>query len=365
MRLFFVDALRALAILLVFAFHYPQNVFGSVGRFGWLGVDLFFVLSGYLVGYPLFRALDRTGELSLKTFFSKRFFRTLPAYYFVLLLYLAIPQFREHFEMPEAWRFLLFVQNFNLDRRAFSHAWSLCVEVQFYLALPFLALLLNKKRWAAPVALVCLAAFGLMLRGWIWMSISPGGGHAPDWQIYLKAIYYPTWTRLDGLLVGLSVALLQLRLPNLWLRFANRKSWTAMAGLFSLTLAIVLFLNRRSLEATVFGYPLAALGFGFWLTSAIHLSHAWQSARLTAGISRLALVSYSFYLVHKQMIHLVRGTSQEWLAPNSYGEAAVALIVSYLAAEVMYRLIEMPFLRLRDRYLSLGSRKESTALTTP
>jgi peptidoglycan/LPS O-acetylase OafA/YrhL len=142
-----LDHLRALAIVQVFLFHYFILSGGTPvwlpdwAGFGWTGVDLFFVLSGFLIAFPLLGQVKEGQPVSLRTFFTKRFFRILPAYWAVLLLYFAVPAFPEKNGIPPLWKFLTFTQNFGLDLQhtgSFSHAWSLCVEEHFYLLLPFI-----------------------------------------------------------------------------------------------------------------------------------------------------------------------------------------------------------------------------------
>ena len=132
-RMHGLDTLRALAIILVFMFHYPRDshehsIFGIFGNFGWVGVDLFFVLSGYLIGNQIFASLIKNNAFSLKSFWYRRLLRTLPNYWFVLALYFLIPGFREwHLPMSAPlWKFLSFTQNLGLHSGAYSHAWPLC-----------------------------------------------------------------------------------------------------------------------------------------------------------------------------------------------------------------------------------------------
>src|SRR6266540_2323665 len=108
------------------------------------GLDLFFVLSGYLIGGQLLAPLARDQRINLGRFFTRRALRIMPAYFVVLALYFSLPSWREYSEMSQPlWKFLLSVQNIALHGgTAFSHAWSLAVEDQFYLALPFLLLFL-------------------------------------------------------------------------------------------------------------------------------------------------------------------------------------------------------------------------------
>ena len=142
-----LDLLRALAIIVVVVYHAALFGFklpGRVDRFDWIGVDLFFVLSGYLIGGQLLAPLARGQRIKLGRFFTRRALRIMPAYFVVLAIYFLLPPWREYSEMSQPlWKFLLSVQNIALHGgTAFSHAWSLAVEDQFYLALPFLLLFL-------------------------------------------------------------------------------------------------------------------------------------------------------------------------------------------------------------------------------
>ncbi|HEX8603896.1 MAG TPA: acyltransferase, partial [Pseudoduganella sp.] len=136
-RLAGLDTLRALAIVLVLMSHYHGFVshaptFGIMGRIGWAGVDLFFVLSGYLIGNQLLAPAARGEGLSMKTFFARRLLRTLPNYYAVLAVYLLLPDSPIAGQsMAPVWRFLTFTQNFGLEYgQTFTHSWSLCIEEQ-------------------------------------------------------------------------------------------------------------------------------------------------------------------------------------------------------------------------------------------
>src|SRR4026207_1146635 len=142
-----LDLLRAPAITVVAIYH--AALFGfklpsRIDRFGWIGVDLFFVLSGYLIGGQLLAPLAREESIKLGRFFARRVFRIMPAYFVILAVYFLLPSWREYPDMAQPlWKFLLSVQNIALHGgTAFSHAWSLAVEDQFYLALPFVLLIL-------------------------------------------------------------------------------------------------------------------------------------------------------------------------------------------------------------------------------
>src|SRR5258708_13262824 len=161
-----LDLLRAHAIIVVVVCHAALFGFklpGRVDRFGWIGVDLFCVLSGYLIGGHLLAALARDQRIKLGRFFARRALRIMPAYFAVLAIYFLLPSWREYSEMSQPlWKFLLSVQNIALHGgTAFSHAWSLAVEDQFYLALPFLFLFLY-LRPLLPIILPCLLLVGAL-----------------------------------------------------------------------------------------------------------------------------------------------------------------------------------------------------------
>ena len=173
-----LDHLRALAIALVFIFHYPgvADLPGWAWKiidFGWIGVDLFFVLSGFLIARQLFTALKATNSISIKQFFIKRFFFFFPVYLVVVAVYFLVPVFRERESLPALWRFLTFTQNIGLNpsiNGTFSHAWSLCIEEQFYLAFPLvIAALVYFKVTKKGVYLIAgLFFFTCLIRLYIW-----------------------------------------------------------------------------------------------------------------------------------------------------------------------------------------------------
>jgi len=203
-----LDLLRASAILLVLFYHSadlptPPEAIAEVLRFGWMGVDLFFVLSGFLIGRQVFATPAGVPATSkLRTFWIKRWFRTLPLYYVVLLAYFAKPFV---FHVPfkgEAWRFLTFTQNFA-PLTDFIPSWSLCVEEQFYLGFPIVAfVLLARQRVGAWFWLVPLVA-SVVFRYVVWAGAQPEGVTYETWG---DKILWVTYTHLDGISVGVFLA---------------------------------------------------------------------------------------------------------------------------------------------------------------
>src|SRR6266853_1281229 len=224
-----LDLLRALAIIVVVIYHagimgFPMP--GRVDRWGWIGVDLFFVLSGYLIGGQLLAPLAHDRQINLGRFFARRALRIMPAYFVVLAVYFLLPPLREYPEMSQPlWKFLLSVQNIALHGgTAFSHAWSLAVEDQFYLCLPLILLFVSRWRPAALI-IPCVIIFGGILLRTI-LAYQNLGETGVSFRGFQAWIYYPTWTRLDPLVFGVALAAIERPFLQLRHRIAPRPSRT-------------------------------------------------------------------------------------------------------------------------------------------
>ncbi|CDG83489.1 acyltransferase family protein [Janthinobacterium agaricidamnosum] len=357
-RLYGLDTLRALAIVLVFMNHYLLFVsdgaaFGFWGEIGWTGVDLFFALSGYLIGNQILAALRSERGFSLRHFYARRFLRTLPNFYVVLALYYLWPAFRGSSELLPVWKFLTFTQNINLTPgTAFSHAWSLCVEEQFYVLLPAVALLIaacRKSRLWAWVAVAASIVAGMLVRSYLWNEYVhvPRGGLG-----YYKYIYYASWCRFDELVAGVALALLKNHHAAAWSRFTAYGNRTLLAGLAGTALMFYLFLNGHyGYWMTVLGYPALALSFSLLLVSALSPDSMLQKLRVP-GAASLALWSYAIYLTHKQLCILLRPLLLErGYGPDSVPAILLMIAVSIVAGWLLYKLVETPFMLLRDRFV--------------
>ncbi|QNN45562.1 acyltransferase [Thermomonas brevis] len=352
-----LDLLRAIAVLWTMQFH--GFIVGGLGadwkwleRYGWMGVDLFFVLSGYLIGGQLLRLLANGARPSLRDFYLKRAFRILPAFWAVLAVYLLWPGFREAPGMEPWWKFALFIVNLDIDyaaNAAFSHAWSLCVEEHFYLLFPALALLLARKPSPAKFWTVCLAVLlgGIALRSGIWLHDDAA---QPQRAWFVEDLYYPTWNRLDGLLLGVMLAAWQAYRPASWARAARHANLFALAGVAVLALAFWLFRDRVGLLGNGIGWPVLSLALAL-LVFAGAQPHGALGARAVPGAAWVAAISYSLYLVHKPIYGVVQahwGDVLEgrgivaWLA---YGAA------SFAVAALLHYAVERPLLRGRRRWI--------------
>jgi peptidoglycan/LPS O-acetylase OafA/YrhL len=357
-KLYGLDHLRALAILYVFLFHYfilsegqPQWL-PDIAKFGWTGVDLFFVLSGFLISSQLFFQIKQGQNISLKQFFLKRFFRIIPVFLVSLGLYFGFPFFREKESLPPLWKFLTFTQNLGLNLKdfgTFSHAWSLCVEEHFYLILPLILILfqLIKCFKESYWLLIALFLFGFGIRIYSFNQLYlPKIIDDNSWLYWYKFIYYPTYNRLDGLLVGVLIAGIYWFKPLIWSKISKFGNLFILLGLIVLTGAYFLCYDQMTFYASVFGFPLVAIGYGFIVVGAVcptSFLYKWNS-KLTTFIATL---SFAIYLTHKGVIHM----THELL--NHFGiDSTIMLLLSLVIcmsfAYLLHLVIEKPFMKLRN-----------------
>src|SRR6184192_1170386 len=350
-----LDLLRALAIIVVVIYHAALFGFklpGRVDRFGWIGVDLFFVLSGYLIGGQLLAPLARDQRISLGRFFTRRALRIMPAYFVVLAIYFLLPSWREYSEMSQPlWKFLLSVQNIALHGgTAFSHAWSLAVEDQFYLALPFLLLFLFRRPRAA-IIIPCLIVFGgIGLRALLAAQNPSVNGGGVSFRGFQAWIYYPTWTRLDPLVFGVVLAAIEKFRPTCWKHITNFAPWLGLPALGLIAFALYLGeTDNLTVVACVWQFPLIAIGMAALLVCAV--SPRLPLCRIAIpGAAFIASIAYSAYLIQKLAIN---GVEQFCSSHNIQETSALALIgveiAVYAAATLLFFAVERPFLQLRRR----------------
>ena len=373
-----LDLMRGIAILWVMLFHFRfmitlPHILYWPARYGWMGVDLFFVLSGYLIGSQLMRPYLKGSTPSLAGFYFRRAFRILPAYLTVLSLYLAIPGFREAPGLSPTWQFLTFTENFRINYavdQAFSHVWSLCVEEHFYLVLPLLILVLMRKPHfgKAVTLIVGILAFGIFIRGYIYLhQLRPLllAGNGDFYLRYTESIYYPTYNRLDGLLVGVVLACIKTFRPIWWEKMMSRGYLLLISGLLTCGCAMWLFRDRFVFSATLIGFPLISLGLGFlvacsispqilaWLQRMLPGRRGQRIRSLSAQcFALMATLAYSLYLTHKEIAHLCRIHLGRYIQSGSWSAVAIAVIASLCVATLLYLAVERPFLRLRERLSS-------------
>ena len=362
-RLDGLDTLRAIAIIIVLIYHYkvvvsPENLFGFISSVGWTGVDLFFVLSGYLIGNQILSAFSKGQDFSLKLFYIRRFLRTLPNYYFVLALYFIFPVALGGTATAPLWSFLTFTQNLGLaPGETFTHSWSLCIEEQFYLIFPVIALLIAYSRrsiglaWTALVGAMVLAMF---LRGFNWYA---HGEENISARSFMEHIYYSSFTRFDELLPGVAIALLKNFHPTIYAALLRRGNLLLLAGLASVGLMFYVFQNYeyirgfgRTFQVVTFGYSFLAISFAILVLAALSPG-SWLNRIRIPGATYIALCSYAIYLIHKPLFQVLKAPLTDY-GIDIHGGLGVAIImtVSIFCGWALYFFVETPFMKLRELF---------------
>jgi peptidoglycan/LPS O-acetylase OafA/YrhL len=325
-----LDWLRSAAILMVLATHLANQFAAGTDlakalSVGGRGVDLFFVLSGFLLGSQLFREANATGTVEVRRFWIRRWLRTLPAYYAVLFatfLQLAATGKAELID----WRYLLFLQNYFERRPFLGVTWSLCVEEHFYLVIGpaiLLAIRFPKSVWL--FAAIVFALVGCHIAGLY--------RHRPDYHIAETHVVF------EQCLVGVLLAWLAVNRPNRWGRCLNFAWPLFVASAIAIAIAVV---NRTVWEWWLpdWGTGGWALIFGCW----IPLANAGIGRRIR-WLEFVAVRAYSLYLVHIEAIVLAKK-----LPIASEAQFVVSIALAFALAEALHRAVERPFNRLRDRW---------------
>lgn len=354
-----LDVIRSAAILLVIAHHF-RHLHGSPEWFDWfalrayIGVDLFFVLSGWLIGGQLVREVRRTGTVALGRFWVRRWFRTIPAYLVVLAILLA----QGRIPLADAPAMLVFAQNY-VAPDSWLITWSLCIEEHFYLVLPLAFLVATRlSRRACWLLIVAALVLSPALR---WMAHADMA--AGTYREFLARFYSPTHLRLEGLVLGVAAAAVAAFHHARWEVLVRHR-----LALLALGVALVVGATwapwvagftgapeeRMAFFPAVLGFVLVSTGTAAMLPLASRDAHA--SRWLAAPFVFVAEHAYALYLTHQQVggevNHLLRKTG----AP--FGVIfAVAVAASFGCAWLLRRFVEVPGLALRDRLLErLGRR---------
>lgn len=296
--------------------------------------------------------LARAEPVRLGRFFARRALRIMPAYFVVLAIYFCLPWLREYPSISPLWKFLISVQNINLTGgTSFSHAWSLAIEDQFYLLLPFALLLLNGRPRASWVLAATIIFSGLCLRAYLAFHLPGNGG--VSFRGYQKFVYYPTWTRLDPLVLGVGIAALRRFRPESWRRMTHAAVWLWIPALGALVLALYLGEGETlTVTACIWQFPLIAFGMAGLLVCV--LSPRTPLSRVNIpGAAFLASIAYSVYLSHKLVIHQVEGFCAGHEFPLTSVTALLLVQFSiYTGGTILFFAIERPFLLWRHHLTS-------------
>ena len=361
-RVFGLDFTRALAISLVLFTHASfflaplKPNFDPLFMVGYLGVDLFFALSGFLIGGILIDSASR-GTGWVGRFWVRRWLRTLPNYYLFLLINIAIYLWVEG-QWPRALSYVFFVQNLAWPHPVFfPEAWSLALEEVFYLLAPLSMLVFLpfiRHRWQTVLVLCAALALALVLRTLYVIDANP------PWHEGVRKV---SLIRLDAIGYGVLAVYLckayALKLPS--------RRWLAVGGAVGLVAAWLMYLTTSidtSIAARTLLFAIVSASFAALLPlAAIWREPAWPCGAIVA-VRQLALWSYALYLTHLPIMRIIYKLN---LAPAStvgcYAIAVVFAVLAIASAALVYRGFERPILALRDRWVPARPQRANPVAT--
>ncbi len=337
-----LDGLRALAVVGVLWHHTGTAVRTGLEGRGEYGVDLFFAISGILITTLLLRERDGTGRVSLRNFYIRRSLRIFPLYYLVLAAYVVLtlavqrhtPQGQAFFENLPA--FLTYTSNWFVDLEAgesvtFYFAWSLATEEQFYLMWPPTLVLLyaySRRRtdWGAGLAVVVLIGISVVATAYRQAGVD---------ALPVRMLASLSVPILAG--AGLALILHRPRGFQLLAPLLARRASAFFWSLVSLA-AVVVGLDRQFIGAlfavTVAAYCVRPTGVGYRVLT-------WRPLVV------MGTVSYGMYLMHMLVANVIRKVIGQEFSPLLF---VLTVLAATAVAWVVYRYVESPILRLKDRF---------------
>jgi len=332
-----LDFVRGIAILMVLDFHalgrpvlfYPFQILGFV-PFGWAGVAVFFVLSGFLVGGLLVKEWKLDGKIDSKRFLIRRGFKIWPQYYVFLILMLATG----HRSLGYLWGNFLNIQNYV---GGIPHTWSLAVEEHAYLFIVLclaVAVYLKARMRAVFVLFAGVAAAVSVMR----LVVAHSGQPVPE----------TTQIRVDGIMEGVLLAILYHYAPDFFQRM-QEKRWLWLGALAA---TLIFFrLNIQDWWAKAIAHDVAnLLGITLLMLLSRH-REGKQRSLLYRMVAWIGVYSYGIYLWHVSVlapIEAMKAHVPGWLMPLWLGLGPV--VAGVLVGSLATKLVELPALRLRDRW---------------
>lgn len=361
-RIFGLDVVRALAILLVLFSHIYYLIDSSnpllisvSGLFGFAGVELFFVLSGFLIGSILLKMFlaDDFSVSNLFVFLKRRWFRTLPAYYLVLILNIVIASFFAY-DISGWWKYFIFIQNFSkYDIVIFTESWSLSVEEWTYVIAPLVLffgykVFKNNKKIGFLFLSLILIGFFHLLRFNFYLNTTISDMQA--WNLAVKSL---TIYRIDSILIGFLVA---------WGHYYYKetiKKYCVYLFIISLHLFFLQFVVLNVLGVDIITKPLYVMVFYFTFSSAtialgLPFFINWENAGsvLKKPIEFISKVSYSVYLLHYSIVAVLMKHFFDVSGFSSWqllGFVLCYLFVVFLLSFLLYNYYEKPIMNLREK----------------
>ena len=371
-RIFGLDLIRAIAILSVLLCHtmfllypftsgYSELLFNLVSwATGFYGVEIFFVLSGFLIGNIFIKKVvldnsQKNGIVVIGDFWMRRWIRTLPNYFlFLLLNFLLIPIVpNTELGFSTLLRYLVFVQTVLPNTTAFfGVSWSLAVEEWFYLLLPILFVfgfyLFKKKTTSLLLAMLLLLIIPTLLK--IHFA-----SQRPLHSDFESVFHYNTFFKLDSIFYGLLIAWMWNK-ENYKVWLIRNKKLLLFSGLFLILVSFIyafLFVVKpiqNSILIILFA-PLTSFAIALFFP----FLHEWKikENRISKAITFISLISYSLYLVHVPLINVYKFFWRTYALPTDVISSVFSLLIlqilSVILANFIYRKFEMPILSMREQ----------------
>lgn len=348
-RIHSFDVVRGLAVLLVLFHHMPQRgaslVTRAISQIGWTGVDLFFVLSGFLISGLLFKELNETGRINPFRFWLRRGLKIWPSYFFVYgtAMLLTIVYTDRYGLLMTRWPNYCFIQNYFPAPIRWPHSWTIAIEEHFYLVLPLILISIRPNRLHILPKLIGIC---LLLIAGLRLICYFRDYH--NWEHH----YYRTHLRADSLAAGVFLGYLQHYRPSIFYAIAARWRTVGILTLSTLTLTyfspIKHFWGSRVLMFVPLYCCFAAL---------IATARAHPSAGGTGPLRLLNLIgvySYTIYLAHSVIYELPGALQLRTWALSGFGgtgDRIIFVTLSLLAGVLVSHAIERPFLRYRSRWI--------------
>lgn len=344
MRIVGLDILRSVAILLVL-FRHSQLWENPLYHFGWLGVDLFFVLSGFLVSGLIFTEYKKRDKLNIKRFLLRRGFKIYPTFYLFLAGSIIIEHYRDGFvpTVPSLLGEIFYLQSYL--PHIWTHTWSLAVEEHFYLALALFSFIAYKTRTLDRKKMVISVLISMIVLSFCMrFYVSYPHRNEPFFS------FMATHLRSDGILIGVLIGYLY----HFTSFFSFFKKWRwGFLALSAVLMAPGFIYEGGSYAMNTVGLSTVNLGFGlltlFSLTE-FRLSAPFLKTSFQPVIWLLTLIgrhSYSIYLWHIACRNFMNDHLNYGTSLNSL----LFFILSISVGVILSLIIERPFLKIRDQYV--------------
>lgn len=361
-RIYGLDILRAFAILFVLYSHAFFLIIDHVNEKAYNllsldGVTMFFVLSGFLIGGILIRTIENKGFAfkELMNFWSRRWFRTLPNYFLMLILLIIITLLSGKELSASLLKYFFFLQNFSCPHpEFFPEAWSLTVEEWFYLMIPlglFISFRINTKYQSSVILAWILSIIILVTAFRAYRASVLDIPDFDSWDLLQRKVVL---TRLDSIMYGFLGA---------WLAFYKFQQWTKYRKLLFVTgiillftpVAVDFFIGKEIFFLNYFSLPFTSLATLLMLPLLAGLRNG--KGRIYRFLTFVSMISYSMYLVNFSLVQLTIIPS---LSPIIIKITTNHLVISlirvavywgftFILSYLMYRFYEKPMMNLRDR----------------